>query len=288
MQVWLPPDAGVGGRTLRIAAGRPRRRRRCPDRLRDRAGGLRPGRRAARAAGSSGPGAADLPGRTVAQPAVSLVPATGLRAGQQATLTAEGLRPLATYNVTQCRLEGDGGCDVLPRGRSRRTERAGCPRRWRPGRRSPPLRRPGRLHGRALRRHVDDGRRRGRRQRPGSSSPRMWWLRSHRSRSTPPVRTSETSWSPCGGAASVPATTWWVRSAVPGRQGHGHRRAVHVRPLHLGGLRGGRRQRAVHDDRAADRDPRVHGLVPGAPGCVLGWVIPHGTTLAKVPLTFAP
>ncbi len=220
----------------------------------------------------------------VAHPSASLSPATGLGAGQEATFVAEGLQPNASYLVTQCRLQGTGGCDVLAEGSV-----------------------------------TADGEGR-------VSAPVKVWASIYRydgrvDCTTEPCAVALTT---AGGEVVVRTTLGFASDVVApipslqvdpaGPYVDGHQVTVRgsgFRPGHdVAGEIGqcpadkdtATQERCSYDLAAAIVDAsgrftttiRLNesliftGSCRGAPGCVLGWVIPQGTTLAKVPLTFAP
>jgi len=224
----------------------------------------------------------------VAQPAVSLIPATGLRAGQQATLIVKGLRPLATYKVTQCRLEGEGGCDVLSEGSV-----------------------------------TADGE--GRVSSTVAAWASIYRYDGRVDCTAEPCAVTLTT---AGGEAVVGTPLQFapdVVAPVPSLtiDPTGPYRRDQLVTVRGSGFRPGHDMVGEIGQCPADKDTATEerctydlytsvgsvvvdangrftttvrltetlvftGSCRGAPGCVLGWVIPHGTTLAKVPLTFAP
>jgi hypothetical protein len=222
----------------------------------------------------------------LATPTASISPSTGLRDGQEAIFTAEGLRPDTTYAVTQCQAQGERGCDVLDFG-SATTDPA--------GRVTIPVsvwasiyRYNGRVDCTAE---------------PCAVTLTMEGL----AVVSTPVAFAE------GVVAPVPSLR--IEPTGPYRDGqHVTVRGSGFRPGHslLGEIGQcpadkdtATEERCGYDlwtsvaDVVPDADGRFTttvrlveqlaftGTCRGEPGCVLGWVIPHGTTLAKVRLTFS-
>jgi hypothetical protein len=220
-------------------------------------------------------------------PSATLDPSTGLRAGQEVTLTAEGLTPNESFSVTECLVGRAGECDVIST-------------TWATA--------------------DADGR--------VATPVRVWAaIYRYEGRVDCSVEACSVALTDTGGAVVVDVPFSFAEDVVAptprlqiqpdgpylDRQtvtvtGTGFRPGLDLLG-HLGQCPADKdtatEERCGYDiyttggavvgaDGTFTATARLYeslvftGTCRGAPGCVLGWVIPHGTTLAKVPLDFGP